>query len=203
MFWNPAVTYIAASGDWADSPEWPSTSNKVLAVGGTTDMGSTDTDWVQTGGGPSLYYSAPSWQASFSKNAMRTTPDVSMPGAYVTPMAIYISPQTGQPDAACVKANGAANCGWYGFYGTSAAAPMWAGLTAVAQAEREQLGKANLQNFAGALYSVASVPGNYAMAFTDVTGGGANLYVPKAGYDFLTGLGVPKTNTLIGYLEVQ
>ena len=204
MFWNPNVTYVAASGDAGSKPLWPSISNKVLAVGGTNDAGVTDTGWAGSGGGVSTYYPSPSWQKTVSGNAQRTVPDVAMPADSATAMSVYISPQAGSSikDAACVAAKGAANCGWYAGYGTSLSAPMWAGLAAVTKAVRAQNGKPTV-DFTASLYNVAAVQGNYVTAFGDVTTGSNGLYSAKAGYDLVTGLGVPKANALVGMLAAQ
>jgi subtilase family serine protease len=201
MFSNPNVTYVAASGDAGSKPLWPSVSTKVLAVGGTNSSGATDTGWTGSGGGVSTYYTRPSWQ-TVSGNAQRTTPDVAMPADSATPMSVYVSPQKGMPDTACVTAKGAAACGWYAGYGTSVSAPMWAGLAAVTKAVRTQNGKP-VVDFIASLYNVAAVQGNYVTAFGDVTTGTNGLYSSKAGYDLVTGLGVPKANALVGMLAAQ
>jgi kumamolisin len=106
------------------------------------------------------------------------------------------------PDTACVTAKGAAACGWYAGYGTSVSAPMWAGLAAVTKAVRTQNGKP-VVDFIASLYNVAAVQGNYVTAFGDVTTGTNGLYSSKAGYDLVTGLGVPKANALVGMLAAQ
>ena len=102
-------------------------------------------------------------------------------------------------DQACVKNNGVAKCGWYGAYGTSVAAPMWAGITAVANAVRAEAGKSSLLML-NAVYDIGAVPGNYVTAFSDVTTGATNYNTPKAGFDLVTGWGVPKTAGLITQL---
>ena len=201
MFWNPNVTYVAASGDAGPVPLWPAVSNKVLAVGGVGNVGATDTGWQYSGGGVSLYYSAPAWQ-TVSGNAQRTVPDVAMPASNTSPMAVYISPQSASSvsDAACVAAKGAANCGWYAGYGTSVSAPMWAGLAAVTKAVRTSNGKA-VADFTSSLYNVAAVQGNYVVAFGDVTTGSDGVYTAKVGYDLVTGLGTPNASVLVGLLS--
>ena len=202
MFSNPNVTYVAASGDAGSKPLWPSVSSKVLAVGGTNDSGATDTGWAGSGGGVSIYYTAPAYQKTASGNAQRTLPDVAMPADSATPMSVYISPQKGMPDTACVTSKGAAACGWYAGYGTSVSAPMWAGLAAVTKAVRAESGKP-VVDFTTSLYNVAAVQGNYVTAFGDVTTGNNGSYSAKAGYDMVTGLGVPKANVLVTYLAAQ
>lgn len=199
-FSNPNVTYVAASGDWGAAPIWPSVSSKVLAVGGTRDVGTIDTGWAFSGGGTSIYYPAPSWQ-TVSGSTRRTTPDVAMAADSATPVSVYITPQKGMPDTSCVAAKGAANCGWYAGYGTSVSAPMWAGLAAITNAVRMQNGKAKTDFIAG-LYGIASVPGNYVTAFSDVVSGN-NGYTAKAGYDMVTGLGVPRAASLVAMLAAQ
>lgn len=199
-FGVPGVTYVAASGDAGAKPLWPAVSSNVLSVGGTATSGTTDTGWSYSGGGASLFYTSPSWQ-TVSNSAQRTTPDVAMAADSATPMSVYISPQTALPDTNCVASKGAANCGWYAGYGTSVSAPMWAGLAAVTNSVRISSGKTK-SDFTAALYNVAAVQGNYVTAFTDVITGN-NGTAAKAGYDTVTGLGVPNASALVGLLAQQ
>ena len=197
-FGNPLVTYVAASGDTANSPLWPAVSSKVLSVGGTRDLGAIDTAWSKSGGGISAYYLAPAWQ-TITGNANRSVPDVAYNGDSATPMSVYITPSYWVPDTACVKSKGAANCGWYGGYGTSLGAPQWAAIAAITRAVRAANNKPAI-NFAAGLYSIAAVPGRYATAFADVVTG-SNGYSTKPGYDLVTGLGVPNAGVLVNYLS--
>lgn len=90
------------------------------------------------------------------------------------------------------------NGGWLPVGGTSAAAPLWAGLTALAEASVGSpgcAGKMPLGFLNPQLYSIA-VGANGTHAFADVTTGNNNPshsgpYPAAAGYDMASGLGTP------------
>jgi hypothetical protein len=198
-FGKKTVTYVAASGDVGAKPIWPSVSNRVLAVGGTNDLGVLDTAWAGSGGGVTQFYATPTYQNSLGL-PRRAVPDVAFDADSSSALSVYLTPSTQIPDAACVKASGAANCGWYGGYGTSIGAPQWAALAAITRAVRAEQGKAPI-DFQAALYSVASNPALYSQAFNDVVSGGPVGAQAKKGYDLSTGLGVPKAAALVGILS--
>jgi subtilase family serine protease len=197
-FDNPAVTYVAASGDFGNKPMWPSVSSNVLSVGGTNDSTTVDTGWSGSGGGTTAYYPTPTYQ-KYLGFAKRTVPDVALVADSKSPVSVYFTPSTQLPDAACVKAKGAAACGWYAGYGTSVSAPQWAGLAAVVRAVRAE-SKLPVNNFTAALYGIASCQSSYKLAFGDVTSGN-NGYAAKVGYDMVTGLGTPNAAVLVGLMN--
>jgi subtilase family serine protease len=94
---------------------------------------------------------------------------------------------------------------WKIFGGTSAGAPQWAGMMAVANAQRVFAGKAALTIPHAALYTgIAAVPGRYVSAFYDVTtgvNGTTAQATARAGYDIPTGLGTPNFNNLSTLLK--
>ncbi len=196
-FSNPAVTYVAASGDRGNITMWPAVSNRVLSVGATNNSGVVDNAWSGSGGGLAAYYPAPHFQSALGY-ATRAVPDVAYNGDIATPFAVYITPANWMPDTACVKKLGASNCGWYGGYGTSLGAPQWAGMIAIARAMRAEQFKSNI-DYLSALYSIASNPAAYSMGFGDVVSG-SNGYNAGVGYDLVTGLGVPKAQNLVNML---
>jgi len=188
-FTDPNVTYVAASGDWGAKPMWPSDSNKVLSMGGINIQGATDVAWDVSGGGVSRHFPTPAHQAALGFR-QRATPDVAMVADSRSAVSIYVRPQYVMPDSFCAAAKGAANCGWYGGYGTSAAAPMWAGLAAITRAMRAER-NLPVVDFSASIYALATTL-QYHQAFADVTAGiGAKL-----GFDLTTGLGVPKAAAL-------
>ncbi|HEY2345485.1 MAG TPA: protease pro-enzyme activation domain-containing protein [Xanthomonadaceae bacterium] len=73
-------------GDGSDAPLWPASSRYVVAVGGTSLNGPTNTwsfeqVWQQTGGSPSTFESMPSWQTSFGvPGTKRGVPDIAYDG---------------------------------------------------------------------------------------------------------------------------
>ena len=197
IFTTPAghtgVTFVAASGDsgaWS-GPMYPSVSPNVLAVGGTSltlAAGNTygsETGWSDSTGGFSAYEPEPSYQTATLQSVglssgTRTTPDVSFNADPNTGVPVYDSvPYSGQS-------------GWFQVGGTSAAAPAWAGLVAIADQGLAIGGKGSLTN-------TQLQPNLYALPssdFHDITTG-SNGYNATPGYDLVTGLGTPKANLLI------
>ncbi|QEH34885.1 Pseudomonalisin precursor [Aquisphaera giovannonii] len=204
LFTTPAghtgVTFVAASGDtgaWY-GVMYPASSSNVLAVGGasTTISGSgtiaSQSGWSGSTGGYSgastgfwSYESVPSYQSSTLTSAglnigTRTVPDVSFNADPSTGVAVYSS----------VAYQG--QSGWFRLGGTSAAAPAWAGLIAVADQGLSLAGKSALSG-RQAMTDLYALPSS---DFNDVTSG-SNGYGARAGYDLVTGLGTPRANLLI------
>jgi subtilase family serine protease len=214
------ASYVASAGDHAHTARWPASSPDVVGVGGTTittnDLGerikeiawtkhSSEPHATGTGGGLSLAEPEPGFQITYGipgdDSLMRGTPDVSMYSTSHTGIAVYnsnVSPKSGEAPL------------WHYGGGTSAGAPMWAGLIAVANSMRVAKGKSILSKYVGkdgnkgtlaALYTVAkSTPD----AFFDITEGtngdcGAEC-TAGPGYDYLTGLGSPNGAVLLNAL---
>jgi subtilase family serine protease len=191
------VTFLAASGDTGFGVAYPAASPDVIAVGGTTlalnanGNYSSETAWSGSGGGQSVYEFEPVVQAQLpipdDSRGTRGTPDVSYNANPGTGYAIYDS----------VGINGSS--GWFQVGGTSAAAPQWAALVAIANSMRVAQRKAHLTSTNGALYSVAK--SNLAMNFHSVTAGTngscGQLCDAFVGYDYVTGLGTPQAAVLI------
>lgn len=209
-FSNPNTTFVAASGDAAIT-NWPAINPSILAVGGTAlnnlVWNKSDYGWKYSGGGLAPSFDATPAQRAVTGQVLRATPDVAYDAG--TPVAIYIKPTTvfnrgAYPnqlaDTACVKANSEANCGWYGGTGTSAGAPQWAGLVAVANAMRKAQYMPGT-NYIDKMYTdVAINPAAYTSSFADVTTGNTQFNMSKTGFDLVTGLGVPHAATLVSYL---
>lgn len=184
-------SWFAASGDaGADdcrnggtTPEvdFPASSPYITGVGGTnlttpfdstgtaTGYGS-ETAWSGSGGGQSLLFSKPAYQAGTTPpDGVRDVPDVSL--------------EAGPSPGNLLVLNGAL----YRAYGTSVAAPQWAGLLAIINQIK---GGAGLGNANPRLYSLG-VAGN---GFHDVTSGtntnGSTVgFSATVGYDQVTGWG--------------
>jgi subtilase family serine protease len=223
-FLDPRASYVASGGDHAHTARWPASSPDVVGVGGTTiktdETGARlgETAWksrpagdryIGTGGGLSLAETEPQAQIAFGipndPNKMRGTPDVSYYASSRTEIAVFdsnASAKTGES-------------GWRQGGGTSAGAPQWAGLIAVADSMRAAKGKVPLSQFDGksfgkgtlaALYTVAKTT---PAAFFDITEG-SNRWGDSdkcgleceagPGYDYLTGLGSPNTAVLLDAL---
>jgi kumamolisin len=183
------VTITVASGDNGSSDggtgnnvDFPASSPHVLACGGTALTGSgttisSEVVWDDlsagggaTGGGVSTVFALPTWQASAgvpasSGSGGRGVPDVSGDA----------SPETGYN----VLVDGQQQV----VGGTSAVAPLWAGLLALVNQQRGTAGPAGFIN--PTLYAAPS-------ALRDITSGKNGSYSAKAGWDACTGLGSPR-----------
>ncbi len=200
LFTTPAghtnVTYVAASGDYGawSGVTYPSASPNVLAVGGTTltlsasgSYGS-ESGWSGSTGGFSSFEAEPSYQTATLQSAglsdgARTVPDVSLDADPSTGYSVYDSvPYDGES-------------GWFDVGGTSAAAPAWAGLVAIADQGLAIAGHGTLSTneLLNELYSLPSSD------FHDVTSG-SNGYSATAGYDLVTGLGTPRADLVVAGL---
>jgi subtilase family serine protease len=186
------VTFVASTGDSGSSgaPEAPSASPNVLAVGGTqlsTDsLGNylSETGWSGSGGGISAYEAQPGYQKGVvtQSTAQRAVPDVAYNGSSASPFAVYDTSGYG---------------GWIQVYGTSAGAPQWAALIAIANQGRALAGKAALDG------PTQTVPGLYQLPstdFRDITTGSNGGYSAGVGYDLVTGLGTPLANRVVADL---
>ncbi len=189
---HPGVTFIAASGDSGGRTIWPAVSPNVLGVGGTslsislssgTYSFSSETAWSGSGGGYSLYEKEPAWQLAVQSTGRRSSPDVAFDANPYTGFAVY--------DTYGYN-------GWYQIGGTSAGAPQWAGLIAIANQGRKLLGLSTLGNVASTLYSLYG--SQYSTDFHDITSGTAGRNRAAAGYDLVTGLGSPYVQNIISAL---
>ncbi len=180
----------------------PGSQPYMCSVGGTTLTTSgaggaylSETAWnagsVQNGaggGGISSVWPIPSWQqaavtsASRGSATMRNVPDVSLDA----------DPNTGYS----IFWEGA----WNVYGGTSCAAPLWSGFTALVNQQRAANGLAPLGQASPALYPLLNAA-RYDSDFHDIADGSTNLYYPAvAGYDDATGLGTFSGANLIAAL---
>jgi subtilase family serine protease len=172
------ITFVAASGDSGAGTLWPAVSPNVLSVGGTMLLTGPagryvgEIGWYDSGGGVSMYETEPGYQVGVQSTGRRTTPDVAFDAAPQTGFAVY---QAGS---------------WVEVGGTSAGAPQWAGLIALADQQRAQHGLGSLNQAQSQLYNLP------ASDFHDVVLG-SNGYLAGPGYDYVTGLGSPVANRLI------
>lgn len=206
--------------------EWPASDPLVTGVGGTylctdplagdaqartvdsTDPPSTcinhpgvaEIGWIDSGGGFSHVFSRPSYQdvlpagSTTIPSSARGVPDVAYNASSRTGVLVYLSlPPDGlnsnsvPPDA-----------GWYIIGGTSAGAPQWAGLVAIA----DQINGGGLGPINPGLYKIGANPTRYAHDFYDVTTGnnatlGGTDYQASTGWDPVTGLGTPNAANLL------
>ncbi|HVA50825.1 MAG TPA: hypothetical protein VNH11_31065 [Pirellulales bacterium] len=173
------ITFVASSGDSGAPGVWPSLSPNVLAVGGTTlnlnSNGSygSESAWSDSGGGVSQYEAEPAYQTSVQSYGTRTSPDVAYDANPSTGFSVYDS---------------YARLDWFTVGGTSAGAPQWSALIAIADQARGSAG--TLANAQADLYSLPSTD------FHDITSG-SNGNPAGAGYDLVTGLGSPIANLIV------
>lgn len=192
-FAKQGVSYFASSGDTGGTIIYPSASPNVVSVGGTTltvdSLGNviSETAWSGSGGGVSIYESEPQYQKNINSpyTSGRATPDVSYDADPNTGFAVYDS----------VKYNG--QSGWFQVGGTSAGAPQWAALSAIANSQRSS----SMSSPDVALYNAAIA--SYATNFRDIISGTAGSFSAGTGYDLTTGLGSPLVDGLIPYLAAN
>ena len=174
--------------------DFPASSPWVLACGGTKLIGSngkikSETVWNDgndggaTGGGVSSHFSKPKYQASIDVPAPTGT--VNPTGRGVPDVAGVADPETGFE----ILVDG--QQGVVG--GTSAVAPLWAGLIALLN---EQLGR-NLGWFHPALYGVLTEH----KTLHDITSGNNGASDAAKGWDPCTGLGSPNGQAMLTVLK--
>ncbi|HEY0001736.1 MAG TPA: S53 family peptidase [Actinoplanes sp.] len=177
---HPGHPIVVSAGDIGYSVSFPAASAHVTSVGGTTLTKSasgawSETVWSGTGGGCSAYMAKPAWQTD--KNCpMRMLNDVAAVADPSTGVAVYDTYQL---------------LGWQVVGGTSASAPIIAGMYALTgAADRINDGSVPWQQHTAAAFrdvtSGTNVPGPNA-----ATCGGDYLCTGVAGYDGPTGWGTP------------
>jgi kumamolisin len=186
------VTVCASAGDFGNGQpsHFPATSPHVLACGGSSvDTGLTrETSWYEVisngtlsvtmagGGGSSQFFQVPSWQTAVAGQTGRGYPDVAAKSDVMTGYDVLVT----------------------GFDlpmgGTSAAAPMWAGLVA---AINETLGRPT-GYLTPLLYSAG-----FSTALKAITQSGGGTCQPSSGWNPCTGLGSPVGTALLAALSAE
>jgi subtilase family serine protease len=198
-------TFFDAVGDggaFISPVPWPGDSPYVISVGGTTlTMSGSGTAYVSetvwnsgflgtnnawygngssgywaSGGGVSTSYSIPSWQlgvTGLGSTSKRNVPDVAL-----TANEIWVNYFNGKSGY---------------FIGTSCAAPLWAGFTALVNQQCALDGRPAVGFINPALYAIGK---NGGVSFHDITTGNNawstnNFYYAVGGYDLCTGWGTP------------
>ncbi len=198
-FSKAGVAFVASSGDDGAPIEWPAASPNVVAVGGTAlTLGAnntygSETGWSGSGGGPSAYETQPSYQSGVvTQTTMRANPDVSYDANPNTGFAVYDS-----------VAYEGTSYGWIQVGGTSAGAPQWSALLAIADQGRALSSQAALDS-TSAQQVQSTLYANEKTDFHDVTTGtstGSPHYSAGVGYDYVTGLGSPIANLVVQSLD--
>jgi subtilase family serine protease len=190
--YHQGVTFVAASGD-EGVPIFPSTSPNVLAVGGTSlyldgqNNWSSELAWFDSGGGISTIASEPTYQQSVQPTGNRTTPDV----------AYNADPKTGLAVFDSTPALGFFGGPWFKIGGTSAGAPEWAGLLAIANEGRVLAGQGTLDGPSQTLPMLYQLP---ASAFHDIANVTKVVFAAGPGYNLVTGRGTPFADLVVAGL---
>ena len=197
-------SYFSASGDsdayvggiysTADNPYITCVGGTTLTTSGPGGEWIAETVWnwghAGSGGGISTTYSIPSWQTNLNMSVnqgsttMRNIPDVSLTA-----------------DNVCFVCGG--GIGLVG--GTSCAAPLWAGFTALVNEQALAGGRSTVGFINPAIYAIGNRL-NYGSNFHDIiTGNNTNaesddLFYAVPGYDLCTGWGTPAGAGLINDL---
>ncbi len=184
---HQGITFIASSGDsgTANGPEYPSSSPRVLAVGGTTlaidDAGDYlgEIAWSGSGGGYSRYEPQPGFQAAVQSSAHRSTPDVAFDADPYSGVEVYETPPGGSVGS------------WLTVGGTSLGSPAWAAIIAIVDQGRALEGKGSLDGPTQTLPALYSLPStDFHTVFTPPPfspwGGGVNPFgYSSHGWPFL------------------
>ena len=192
------ITITVAAGDNGSSDggtgnnvDFPASSPHVLACGGTKLVGNgggitSEVVWNEqangegaTGGGVSNVFALPSWQA----NAHVPAPSGSTGGRGVPDVCGDADPATGYQ----VRVDGQTMV----IGGTSAVAPLWAGLLAL----NNQLNGKSAGFIQPQIYAARA-----ATAFNDIVSGNNGAFSAGPGWDACTGLGSPVGSKLIALL---
>jgi subtilase family serine protease len=215
-------TVVAASGDLGASgfgpfvggppvpmAGYPASSPFVLSVGGTMGLPypqglwhagqyGVEQAWNEPvpfdpgagagGGAPSVVYQAPLWQLGMTGSSMRAEPDVSYNAAFNGGVVVVFGGRHGVVG------------------GTSAGAPQWAAIVALANEVRGKRGLSSLGLATPELWMLARNQGSYHKDFHDIVlgsnalggpGSGLPGFAARPGYDFATGLGTPDVSRLL------
>jgi pseudomonalisin len=203
---SPLVNLNGVENTGVPNPQWPSSSDGVIGVGGTvlytasSGERSLEYTWTHGGGGTSSFIPAPEWQKPITLIKAPCTTDYTL-----SPVSGYV-PCRGVPDVSALSGdiltNGYATYDETGTQtfgaGTSLSAPLWAGIWARAQAATSTpLGLATEP-----MYNLANA--GTLDAFTDIQVGSNVQWTAQprtpanpTGWDFTNGLGVPVGDRLI------
>jgi kumamolisin len=189
------VNVFVSSGDAGSKPddtghsatgptqaEYESSDSMVVGVGGTTlkltaaGAVKSEVAWTSSGGGTSIFFDRPAWQKGpgLPAGTKRLVPDV----------ALAADPNTG----AFLVLNGRVTQ----IGGTSWSAPVWAGFCALLNEARAKAGKPPLPFLNPLLYPLKGTA-----CFRDIVSGTNGDFQANAGYDQVTGLGVPNVKELV------
>jgi hypothetical protein len=199
-------SFFQASGDYGayytGIVQWADDTNITLVGGTTLSTTGPGGSWASekvwnhggTGSGGGINFNGipiPGWQIGISmtinqgSTTLRNVPDVAL-----TADNIYVIYNNGQSDPVV---------------GTSCAAPLWAGFTALINQQAALVGSPTVGFLNPAIYTIGK-GANYLTNFHDITTGSntnttvVNEYFAVSGYDLCTGWGTPVGQNLINTL---
>jgi uncharacterized repeat protein (TIGR01451 family) len=180
---DPYITLVGGTTLSTSGPGGAWTTEKVWNWGTGGANG-----WAEgSGGGISPNYQIPTWQQGINMSANHgSTTARNIPDVALTADNIYVIADNGQQE----------DVG-----GTSAAAPLWAGFTALINQQATNNGLTSVGFINPALYAIAKGT-NYNTCFHDIATGNntssnsPTLFNAVPGYDLCTGWGTPKTNLI-------
>lgn len=194
------VTVFVSSGDGGSTPglngwednsgplqvECPANDPNVTSVGGTslhtnssTGAASSEVAWSFGGGGSSQFFARPSWQtgAGVPVGSFRTVPDVALVADLNTGGYLVLNGQV------------------YMVGGTSWGAPTWAGICAMINQARANVGQSSVGLLGPSIYPLNGT-GSFRQIATG-SNGPNGIYNAGPGYNLCTGLGVPNIASLM------
>jgi kumamolisin len=177
----------------------PASDPNVVGVGGTNLQAGTGGSYISEsawncatcsgrgprgtggGGGISSFFNRPSYQTGTNlTNARREVPDISADA----------DPASGYSVFCTASASGCPASGWIAVGGTSAAAPLWAGIAADTNAYLTSQSKPVLGSASATIYRLYNTSQTFT-AYHDITSGNNLFYNAVANYDNATGIGTP------------
>ncbi len=202
-------SFFNASGDdgaYTGTIPAPDDDPYITLVGGTTLTTGAGGAWAAetvwnwytsgegsgaSGGGISTSYSMPPWQTGINTSANQASKTYrNLPDVALVADNVWVIYNSGKSAA---------------FGGTSCAAPLWAGFTAMVNQQASAASGATVGFVNPAIYAIGEGSG-YSTAFHDITTGNnfpnarATRFVAAPGYDLCTGWGTPAGQTLIDAL---
>lgn len=203
-YWNPVPLTQVSAQSYIPETSWNETSTNGLNAsgGGQSTLRN----------GSRLEFPLPTWQSGLISGATgRLIPDIAFTAAqhdgYIGCAGALDDSSYGQMcSSGWYSSGGSDGSLFYYFFGTSLAAPSFAGALAVMEQSLGPQGNINPK-----LYQLAKNPQSYATVFHDITTGnnvvpcragtsgcvnGVMGYVAKTGYDMVTGLGSIDGNAL-------
>lgn len=199
----PNISWVVASGDTGGVASFPAISGLVTAVGGTFlpldtegNLVNQEVAWSGGGGGVDIAEPIPGYQRGVLLGG--TTPLETFGGRVTPDVAYNADPASGVAIFNTTPSD--SFTGWQAAGGTSAGAPQFAGLVALANEMRQRTGQGVLGSALNeTLYSLARTSKRQEIFRDIVAGTNPNEALP--GYDMATGWGTPLATRMIAELS--